>query len=108
MTAARSRLRVPDEIRDLIRRLSPDTKRRVRSALDAVIDDPEPGMALFEQLAGYRRIRVGGWRIVYREEGRRVIQIHAIGRRSTVYADLIARIERVRRGPQKRRTREET
>ena len=104
MSAARSRLRVPNEIRDLISGLNPDTKRRVRAALDAVIDDPETGMALSERLAGYRRIRIGGWRIVYREEGR-AIQIHAIGRRSTVYADLIARIERARRGRQKRRAR---
>jgi len=104
VSAARSRLRVPNEIRDLISGLNPDTKRRVRAALDAVIDDPETGMALSERLAGNRRIRIGGWRIVYREEGR-AIQIHAIGRRSTVYADLIARIERARRGRQKRRAR---
>ena len=102
MTTAQSRLRVPDEIRELISRLNPDTKRRVRAALDAIIDDPDTGVALSEQLAGYRRIRIGGWRIVYREQ-RRVIQIHASGRRSTVYADLIARIERrAQRGPDSR------
>lgn len=92
MSAAASRVRVPNEIRDLISRLNPDTKRRVRAALEEVVDDPDTGMALAGQLAGYRRIRIGGWRIVYRVE-RTTIQIHAIGRRSTVYADLIARIE---------------
>ena len=102
MSAARSRLRVPNEIRDLSRALNPDTKRKVRTALDAVIDDPETGMALSEQLAGYRRIRIGGWRIVYRQEGQ-LIQVHVIGRRSSVYTDLIARIERARRGARKRR-----
>ena len=92
MSAAKGRLRIPDEIRDLISHLNPDTKRKVRAALDVVIDDPASGMALSDQLAGYRRIRIAGWRIVYRQVGT-VIQIHAVGRRTSVYADLIARIE---------------
>lgn len=102
MSAARTRLRVPDEIRDVIGALHPETRRKVRAALGELLLHPDTGLALTRRLAGYRRIRIGGWRIVYRVAGP-VIEVHAIGRRSTVYADLIARVERGVEEPPPRR-----
>jgi mRNA interferase RelE/StbE len=40
------RLRVPGDVASLIRGLHPELKRRVRSALDAVVADPSIGKAL--------------------------------------------------------------
>jgi mRNA interferase RelE/StbE len=85
------RLRVPDEVRDAIGHLPPDTKRKVRAALVAVLNEPNIGEPLRDRLSGYRRIRIGRWRVVYRERGR-VVDVFAIGPRATVYEDLLARL----------------
>ncbi len=87
------KLRVPDEIRDAIGLLPPDTKRKVRAALAAILDEPTIGEPLRDRLSGHRRIRIGRWRVVYRERAR-VVEILAIGPRATVYEDLLARLRR--------------
>lgn len=84
---------MPDEIRDAIGLWPPDTKRKVRAALAAVLDEPTIGTPLRDLLIGYRRIRVGRWRVVYRE-GARVVEILAVGPRATVYEVLLARLGR--------------
>jgi len=87
------RLRVPEEIRDAIGLLPPDTKRKVRAALAAILDEPDVGEPLRDRLSGYRRMRIGRWRVVYRERAR-VVEILAIGPRAMVYEDLLARLRR--------------
>ena len=87
------KLRVPDEIRDAIGLLPPDTKRKVRAALTAVLDEPTIGDPLRDRLRGYRRIRIGRWRVVYRERAR-LVEILAMGPRATVYEELLARLTR--------------
>ena len=84
-------LRVPDEIRDAIGYLPPDTKRKARAALVAVLNEPNIGEPLRDRLSGYQRIRIGRWRVVYRERAR-AIDVFAIGPRATVYEDLLARV----------------
>ena len=65
----------------------------MRAAIDAIAQDPATGEALEQELTGFRKIALGSWRVVYRDEGR-AIRIHAIGRRATVYSDLIERLRR--------------
>jgi hypothetical protein len=48
-----STLKVPAEIRNLIRRLHPQLKRKVHAALADILEDPSCGKALKEELAGY-------------------------------------------------------
>lgn len=90
---ARGSLRVPNEVRTIIERLHPETKRKVRAALETLVADPTVGVPLRDDLTGFRRIRIGRWRVVYRER-RRTIEIHAVGPRSTIYTDLIARLRK--------------
>ena len=85
------KLRVPDEIRDAIGLLPPDTKRKVRAALAAVLDEPTISEPLRGRLVGYRRMRIGRWRVVYRERAR-VVEVLAMGPRATVYEELLARL----------------
>ena len=87
------RLKVPDEVARLIRGLHPDLKRRVRSALDEMLADPEVGKALRDELAGLRCCRVGRFRIVYRAAGT-VIEVVAIGPRITIYEETWRRVRR--------------
>ncbi len=48
------KLRVPDEIAFLIKRLHPELKRKVRAPLHFIQNDPESGRALRKELAGLR------------------------------------------------------
>jgi len=85
------RLRVPNEIRDAIGLLPPDTKRKVRAALAAILDEPNVGDPLRDRLIGYRRVRIGRWRVVYRERAC-IVEILAMGPRATAHEELLARL----------------
>ena len=88
------RLKVPDDVAALIRSLHPDLKRKVRSALGDIVDDPAIGKRLRDELAGLRSCRVSRFRIVYRVRGS-AIEIVAIGPRRTIYQETWRRV----RGP---------
>ncbi len=81
------RVVVLPEARDVLRRLPPATKRKVRAALDALRSDPALGEPLHRELTGRFRIRVGQLRIVYRIR-EALLEVVAIGVRATIYADL--------------------
>lgn len=87
------RLKVPDDVAALIRGLHPDLKRKVRSALAYIVDDPALGKVLREELAGLRSYRVGRFRIVYRVAGT-AIEIVAVGPRRTIYEETWRRVRK--------------
>jgi mRNA-degrading endonuclease RelE of RelBE toxin-antitoxin system len=60
------RLKVPVEVRNVIRQMPPELKRKLRAALEDILDDPTCGKALKEELEGYWTLRVGRTRIIYR------------------------------------------
>lgn len=80
------RIRIPSEIAALIRGLHPDLKRKVRSALDGILRDPEVGKPLREELAGLRSYRVQRFRIICRIASD-AIEIVAVGPRRTIYQE---------------------
>jgi mRNA interferase RelE/StbE len=92
---AMRRLRVPDDVAALIRGLHPDLKRRVRSALADVVEDPSIGKSLRADLAGLRSCRVGRFRIVYQVSDA-AIEIIAVGPRRTIYEDTWRRVRKGR------------
>ena len=79
-----TRIKLPAEVAGLIRSLHPQIKRKIRSAIDALQADPTSGKQLRGELAGYRSLRVGKIRIIYRDAGG-VIEIVAIGSREVIY-----------------------
>jgi mRNA interferase RelE/StbE len=79
------KLRVPNEIADLIRNLHPQLKRKVKSALKLIISDPQAGKPLKADLKGLSSFKVGQFRIIYRIASNRVIEIITIGPRKTIY-----------------------
>lgn len=90
------RLRIPDETAALVRGMHPVLKRRVRLALEAILTDPSFGKELKEELNGLRSYRVGRLRIVYRIASRGVLEIVAIGPRTTIYKDTLVLLQRTR------------
>lgn len=89
---ARKPVRVPDEIVSLIRNLHPDLKRKVRGGFDAIVENPETGKVLRDDLEGFRSFRVGRLRIIYRV-GRDLIEIVAVGPRRVIYQETLRRLQ---------------
>jgi mRNA interferase RelE/StbE len=91
------RLRIPDEVVGLIRGLHPDLKRKIRSALDDLLDDPTIGKLLREELAGLRSCRVARFRIIYRVAGT-AIEVVAVGPRQTINEETWKKVRRREHG----------
>lgn len=82
-----NKLKVPDEVSNLIRSLHPNLKRKVKAALKQILKNPNAGKALREELKGLHSYQVGKLRIIYRVAKRRVIEIVAIGPRKIIYEE---------------------
>jgi mRNA-degrading endonuclease RelE of RelBE toxin-antitoxin system len=86
-----STLKVPAEIRNLIRRLHPQLKRKVPAALAGILEDPDCEKPLKDELEGYWSLPIGRTRIIYRPvEGS--VEIVAIGPRPTINEDAFRQI----------------
>jgi mRNA interferase RelE/StbE len=87
------RLRVPDEIAELVRRMHPDLKRKTRASMKTILADPSTGKALKDELAGLRSFRAGTFRVIYRVK-RNVVEIVAIGPRERIYEETYRLLKR--------------
>lgn len=81
------KLRVPDHILSLIKGMHPNLKKRIRAALEEILDDPDCGKALKEELGGLRSFRVKRFRIIYKVSSKKEIAIVAIGPRRYIYEE---------------------
>lgn len=81
------KLKVPQEIAELIRSMHPDLKKKVRASLQLILSDPHSGKTLKDDLSGLWSFRVGGFRIIYRIADNIVIEIVAIGPRERIYEE---------------------
>ena len=79
------RVRIPHEVAALVHGLHPVLKRKVRAALQAILDDPHAGKALRNELRGLRSYRVGRFRIIYRLRGD--VELVAFGPRDSIYLE---------------------
>jgi mRNA interferase RelE/StbE len=76
-----------------IRRLDPRVRRRVRSAVAKLSEEPERGKPLRLTLKGLRSWRTGDFRIVYRIVEQTIeILVVAVGHRREVYDRLRERV----------------
>lgn len=75
-------------VSDDIPKLSTINKKRIQKAVEQKLStEPETyGKPLRRSLKGYRKLRVGDYRVIYRIE-RRVIKIFVILHRSVVYKE---------------------
>ena len=80
-------LRVPESIVTLIRKMHPHLKRKIRAALNDIIQKPESGKPLQLELEGLRSYRVGRFRIIYRIDSEKTIALVAVGPRKMIYEE---------------------
>ena len=89
------RLKVSDETAALVRTLHPDIKRKIKAALQTVLNDPQSGKALKDELKGLQSFKVGKFRVVYKTaKDKGVIEVVAIGPRKTIYEETLRLLQR--------------
>jgi mRNA interferase RelE/StbE len=73
-----------------VRRLDPSVRRRVITAIEALADDPRPpGSVTLTGSPGWRRIRIGSYRVIYDINDRAlVVLVLRVGSRGSVYRAL--------------------
>lgn len=86
MNPERYLLRMPVETADLIRSMHPVLKKKIKSGLKAILENPCIGKALRNELAGLRSYRVSRFRIIYRA-AKNEVEIVAVGPRIRIYGE---------------------
>ena len=91
--SSRAKLKISEEIRDLIRHLHPVLKKKVRLELSEIIEKPFSGKSLVGELKGLRSTRVGKIRIIYRPAPE-FIEVIALGPRRIIYEETFRLIQK--------------
>ena len=82
------------QVKDFLAALAPDPKKKLRAGLHGLETDRGDIKELVDELTGYRRLRVGSFRVIYQEafrEGRPVRECVYTNYRNVVY-ELFARM----------------
>ena len=82
------RIRVSSQVTEFISAQAPDPKKRLRAGIRGLAKDRGDVKDLVDDLLGYKRLRVGEFRIIYREafeEGEPVRKCLFVERRNVVY-----------------------
>ena len=88
---------IPPHVAEVIRHLSPEVRRAVKSAIRALADNPALGEPLQRELQGLWKYRVKRFGIVYAvDRPRRILRVVAVGHRRAVYEDIADRARRRR------------
>jgi mRNA interferase RelE/StbE len=81
------KLRVTDDVANLLCTLHPKLKKKVRASLKAILSEPESGKELKDELEGLKSFRVSRFRIIYRISSGKRIEVIAIGPRERIYEE---------------------
>jgi mRNA interferase RelE/StbE len=82
-----NKLVVPREIQELIRKMHPDLKKKIRASLKMILAEPNSGKVLMEELSELRSLRVSSFRIIYRIKEPEQVDLVAIGPRERIYEE---------------------
>ena len=88
------KLRIPDSVVELIRGMHPDLKKKIRASMQAILNDPNSGKYLKDDLEGLWSFRVSKFRIVYRISEGKQVEIIAVGPRKHIYEETFRIISR--------------
>ena len=81
------KLKVPGEIVGFIRGCHPQLKRKIRAGTQHIVNEPEIGKSLKDELEGLKSYRISKFRIIYRISSKQTIDIIATGPRKTIYEE---------------------
>ena len=83
----------PDVLKEDLQGIPANIKSRIRKAIETrLLKDPVMfGQPLRQSLKGYRKLRVGDWRVIYRVEHSNIV-ILMVGNRKDVYQEVFRRV----------------
>jgi mRNA interferase RelE/StbE len=89
-----TKLIVPRDIRELIRKTHPVLKKKLRASLKMILSGPNSGKPLMDELSGLRSLRVSSFRVIYRIRSTGEIELVAIGPRERIYEETFRLIQK--------------
>ena len=89
-----TKLIVPSDIQELIRKMHPDLRKKIRASLNIILSEPNSGKALMDELSGLRSMRVSSFRIIYRIRNAEQIELVAIGPRDRIYEETFRLVQK--------------
>lgn len=81
----RYKVRVREQVKAFVETLAPESRRRIRAGLRKLEIERGDCIALKERLAGCHRLRIGGYRVIFRYLPGKVIECVFAESRSLVY-----------------------
>ena len=78
-------VQVREQVKRFIDTLAPESRRKIRLSLRGLETERGDCLPLREKFSGYHRMRVGGYRIVYRYQPGKTIECVYAEERSLVY-----------------------
>ncbi|HUP02144.1 MAG TPA: type II toxin-antitoxin system RelE/ParE family toxin [Gemmatimonadota bacterium] len=87
-------LRIPAAVAELVRGLHPGISRKIRAGLARLLEEPQAGKALKDELERMQSLRVARLRIVYRVGDDGVVEIVAVGPRQRIYEETLRLVRR--------------
>jgi len=91
------KLRVPDDVAELVRTMHPKLKKKIKVSLQMILLSPYIGKALKDELEGLRSFRLSRFRIVYRISTKKQIEIIAVGPRERIYMETLRLLSKEKR-----------
>jgi mRNA interferase RelE/StbE len=86
-------LYVPNYLANDLKKLHPTIKKKIRAALDEILDEPYSGKALKDELAGLYSYRVARYRIIYKVINKK-IHLITVGPRKNIYIETFSLIKK--------------
>ena len=86
MSKARLKPKLRKPVAEYVRSLHPGIKKKIKAAIGILLEHPESGKALRDELAGYHTYRSGRFRIIYIIR-KKTLDIFNIGPRKTIYEE---------------------
>lgn len=91
------RARFTPDAGDLVKKLHPENKRQIRSAIKELRQNPDAGADLQEELSGFKSYKSKRYRIIYKvNEEESIIEIYYVGHRSDVYEQFRSLLNKLR------------
>ena len=88
------KLKIPKDTVSLIRGLHPQLKKKIKTALQEITNDPHTGKTLKGELKGLWSYRIKRIRIIYSLTSKKYIDIIAIGPRKNIYEETYKLLKR--------------
>lgn len=92
----RPRLRYLPVAKEAAQKLNPAVKPIIKEAIEGLLDNPYAGKELVEELAGFRSLVIGKYRVIYSLDDDSSIEIHFIGHRRDVYMNFRKMLEEIK------------